>query len=91
MTWYEAHIEEGVRDIVKLLRDNGFNTTSSCHHENPMQIQCEYSQDGEIGRLHDLIYNYLIEVERIVTFSIHVEHEVVDGHCYSFMEVKIPK
>ena len=33
MNWYDENIEEGIRYIVKLLRDNGFNTTCSCEHE----------------------------------------------------------
>jgi hypothetical protein len=29
--WYK-NIEPGIRDMVRLLRDNGFNTTTSCEH-----------------------------------------------------------
>ncbi len=53
--WYEENIEEGVRDVVKLLRDNGFNTVCSCHHS--MEVMLESHMDGEIKRLHDLLFN----------------------------------
>ena len=42
--WYEQ-IEPGVRDIVRLLRDNGFNTTSSCEHN--MEIQFANTHDAD--------------------------------------------
>jgi pyrrolidone-carboxylate peptidase len=51
--WYEEHIEEPVRELVKLLRNNGFNTECSCGHE--MYVQCNYILDGEIQRLHNLL------------------------------------
>jgi hypothetical protein len=53
--WYEENIEEGVRDLVRLLRDNGFNTTCSCHHD--MEVMVAVIMDGEMKWLHDLLYN----------------------------------
>lgn len=53
--WYEQNIELGIRDIVRLLRDNGVNTTYSCHHA--MVIEAENSDDAELT----YIYNLLIE------------------------------
>ena len=53
--WYEEYIEEPVRNAVKLLRDNGFNTECSCGHG--MYVQCSYLADGEIKRLDDLLFN----------------------------------
>ncbi len=55
MNWYEKYIEEGIRNAVKLLRDNGFNTFYSCHHA--MVVECESYESGDIERL----YNLLIE------------------------------
>ena len=52
--WYEENIEVGVRDIVRLLRDNGFNTACSCHHD--MEVMIESCLDGEMQRLHNLLY-----------------------------------
>ena len=59
MNWLEENIEEPIRDIVKILRDNGFNTTCSCGHD--MEITGEYLPDYDIKRMHDLLYNHLIE------------------------------
>jgi hypothetical protein len=53
MNWLENNIEEPIRDTVKLLRDNGFNTECSCGHN--MTVQCNYLADGEIQRLHCLL------------------------------------
>jgi hypothetical protein len=38
MDWYE-NIELEIRPLVKLLRDNGFNTTGSCGHEMWVEIE----------------------------------------------------
>lgn len=54
MNWYEQ-IEEGIRDVVKILRDNGFNTTCSCHHD--MEVMVNMFHDGEMMRLHNTLYN----------------------------------
>lgn len=37
--WYEC-VEEPIRPLVKLLRENGINTTCSCGHG--MYCECEY-------------------------------------------------
>ena len=86
--WYEERIEEPVRDIVKLLRDNGFNTECSCGHN--MEVQCQYLIDGEFFELHKLIYNYLYEKGEKVDFEIDVRHVVTDGHSHSSFDVKLP-
>lgn len=89
--WYDSNIEEGIRDIVKLLRENGINTESSCHHQSPMMVQCQFIPDGHIKRIHDLVWNHLYESHRTVSFEIHVHHEVMDGVIFSGLEVRIPK
>jgi len=53
--WYEENIEAGVREVVRLLRDNGINTTQSCHHA--MLVEAESYEDNEASK----IYNLLIE------------------------------
>ena len=53
MNWYDQ-IEEPVRGLVKLLRNNGFNTICSCGHE--MYVQMEWGGFEEEAR--DL-YNLL--------------------------------
>ena len=52
--WYEEAIEEPIRPLVKLLRENGFNTTCSCGHE--MYVELEFYFDEDITRLHDLLW-----------------------------------
>jgi len=52
--WYRKYIEEPVRDIVYILRNNGFNTTCSCGHN--MTIEIDMSWDA----LENL-YNCLAE------------------------------
>jgi hypothetical protein len=56
MNWYDKYIEEPIRDLVRLLRDNGFNTECSCGHK--MYVQCQYiTDDGAIARLDKLLYS----------------------------------
>lgn len=84
MNWYDDNIEEPVRSLVKLLRDNGFNTECSCGHE--MYVQCQYILDGQIVELHRLLCN-----SGYLNYEINVKIEVVDGHQYSHLDVKLPK
>jgi len=84
MDWYEECIEEPIRDLVKLLRDNGFNTECSCGHE--MYVQCQYLLDGEIFRLHKLLFNAGYR-----DYEIDLKVRVMDGHQYPTMDVKIGK
>jgi len=51
--WYEQMIEEPIKDLVFLLRNNGFNTTCSCGHD--MTVEMEYYSGDDIERLHDLL------------------------------------
>ena len=56
ITPFYQHIEPGVRDIVKLLRDNGINTTASCDHQHYIQYDC----GGiflEVEFIHRLLFN----------------------------------
>ena len=81
MDWYEEKSEAPIRDVVKVLRDNGFNTENSCGHE--MYVQCDYFPDAEIKSLDDLLYNngyrdYLISVELIRS----------DGCLYTSIDVR---
>ncbi len=66
--WYRA-IEAGIRRHVRLLRDNGFNTYSSC--QSRMEVALDISTTGELARLDDLLsrsgftdYTILTRVER---------------------------
>jgi len=53
--WYEKMIEEPLKDLVKLLRNNGFNTFCSCGHKPSPYIQMEWYDDLDITRLYSLL------------------------------------
>jgi hypothetical protein len=59
-------IEEPIRDIVRLLRDNGINTTCSCGHDMHVEI--------ELG-------NHMDEVERIAGFLWDNGYKVFKIEC----------
>lgn len=67
--WYKENIEEEIRDIVRLLRDNGINTECSCGHD--MYIQCQYVNDEEIDKVKIL----LLENE-------HFDFTIIIGICF---------
>lgn len=71
MDWYD-NIEAPIRPLVKLLRDNGFNTYCSCGHE--MKVDCDLTLDGEMKRLHDLLAH-----NGHRNYTIILYHEVVKG------------
>lgn len=90
MNWYDENIEEGIRDVVKLLRDNGFNTTCSCEHK--MYVEGNLIVDGDLKRMHDLIWNFLHENNIPINFEIDINHKVVDGWIvWTRFEIKIQK
>ena len=51
--WYDQ-IEQPVRSLVKLLRNQGFNTTCSCGHDKTIQLEW-YGFEGEIHKLCSLL------------------------------------
>lgn len=53
--WYEEFIEEEIRPVVRLLRDNGFNTFCSCGHKMYVELECY-----DPAHITD-IYNLLME------------------------------
>jgi len=91
--WYGRCIDEPLRDIVRLLRDNGVNTECSCAHENPMWIQCHYIPGSEdVYNIHQLLWSYFSEHHLPVTFTIKVTHEVKDGYTtLGSLEIRIPR
>jgi hypothetical protein len=66
MNWYEQVIEEPIRNIVRILRNNGINTISSCGHR--MWIECEvYDAEAELRKIYDALtefgyYHYSAQV-----------------------------
>ncbi len=66
--WYRL-IEPGIRRYVRVLRDNGFNTTTSCGHR--MEVTLDVSPHEDLARLDGLLsrlrfadYTILVRVER---------------------------
>lgn len=56
-TWYNQ-IEEPIKKLVKLLRNNGFNTFCSCGHKNPLPyVQMEWYACDDIERLYNLLWD----------------------------------
>ncbi len=55
MTKFYDDIEEPIRNLVKLLRENGFNTLCSCGHYPYPYIEMEWYHDDEITKLYELI------------------------------------
>ena len=78
--WYER-IEPGVREIVRLLRDNGINTECSCEHEK--YIQCQYINDGFIREVDYLLFNAGFR-----NYSIDLNLIREDGHLRSSINIK---
>jgi len=88
-TWYKDRIEEPVRDIVRILRNNGINTECSCGHEK--YIQCQYIPEVDVQDIHMLLWNYLHSLgDNDPTFTISVEHKVIKGHQYSSLQIDLP-
>jgi len=54
--WYELKIEEPIRNLVKILRNNGFNTICSCGHQPKPYVQMETYDPYEVSRLNDLLH-----------------------------------
>jgi len=55
--WYDCFIEDPLKDLVRILRNNGFNTFCSCGHRPKPYIQMEWYDDAEVTK----IYNLLVE------------------------------
>ena len=67
--WYNQ-IEPGIRNEVKLLRDNGFNTYSSCEHRMEVAID-----SADVEQLSGLLL-----ASGYRDFVIMRRHEARDGH-----------
>ena len=61
LNWYEIHIEEPLRDLVRYLRNNGINTECCCAHDDPMYVQCQFMLDGTLSNLNHLLLLYYQE------------------------------
>lgn len=81
MDWYETHIEKPIIDLVRLLRDNGFNTQCSCGHEK--YVECQYIPGGDIQRLDNLLFD-----NGYKNYEITISVSRQDGHLNSWLSVK---
>ena len=80
--WYKR-IEKPVRDLVYLLRNNGFNTTSSCGHTKPTPyVQMAWYVHEDIQRLYNLLWD-----NGYKTFELHLFWP--SSGIGRFMEVKL--
>jgi hypothetical protein len=80
MDWYEQKIESEVRDLVKLLRNNGFNTVASCGHDLTVNIQSQSEVDliNVIELLNDNIDRYKADyVYRVDKCNCHITKYIV--------------
>ena len=78
--FYEQ-LEPAVRPIVKLLRDQGFNTTCSCGHVR--YVEMETDGDGDARRLVDT----LIEAGH-TNFHVVLSWQFVGGKHYRLLRVE---
>lgn len=85
--WYTETIEEPVRELVHILRNNGFNTECSCGHE--MYIQCQYIPEGQLMELHNLIFNYLVANNEALNYDIDIKIKVREGHMYPSLDINL--
>lgn len=78
--WFGC-VEGPLRNLVRLLRNNGFNTYSSCGHLPPY-VQMEWYEDEQITQLYNLLvengyYNFKItavwETHSPIQRSRHIE------------------
>ena len=82
--WYLNNIEPEIREVVKILRDNGINTKGSCGHR--MWVYCDWLDKEGINRavnaLRDAGYigfyvnaQVYINLEGIPNCSIRIEFD----------------
>jgi hypothetical protein len=83
--WFEHNIEEKVRKYVKALRDNGINTTASCHHEG--YIECEASDPT-----HELEVIYTVLVESgIERYNVEIYAEYTPKYYHKYLRILSPE
>lgn len=84
MNWYDENIESEIRELVKILRNNGFNTTSSCGHK--MEIEGDIFIDYDLKKMNDLLFNYFYERNCIpnyeIIFSVKVQNGIILNNIF---------
>ena len=77
--WYKT-LEPRVREVVKLLRNNGINTECSCEHEK--YVQCQFNIDGLAKKVDDLLFN-----NKYRNYQIDITIRREEGFVRSSMEI----
>ena len=75
--WY-SQIEEPIRGLVKVLRDNGVNTTWSCGQK--MAVEATIIPDGQLNTIHRAVFDFLIEENKELDYTIDIHMAVNSGH-----------
>lgn len=83
-TAFYQDIEPGVREIVRLLRDNGINTTCSCEHEGYIEFEL-VGLAHEVKAIHDLLFNTGLRGYKIET----IFGQPPDGFWYHRGTIKL--
>ena len=83
MSWFDK-LEEPIRPLVKLLRDNGINTTSSCGHEMCVEAEGYFSDLNEIADLLTRNGYKLFHIEKVLGIN-----EL--GNRYNSLTIWVPK
>lgn len=78
--WYDG-IEPEIREYVRLLRNNGFNTISSCGHE--MWIVIENNDGDTAERLDWFLYDHFAGTVTPCTWHISEDIWRERGRAYS--------
>ena len=86
--WYDQFIEDPLKDLIKVLRHNGINTECSCGHD--MYIQCQHIPAWELQDINKILLCYLDENNLPQDFKIIITHEVMDGHQFTNLDIKLP-
>ena len=88
MTEFYGELEPEIREIVRTLRDNGVNTTSSCGHK--MYVEADIIPDGMLHTIHKTLFNYLVEIGKETKYSITItlEQNIAGlSRCFAVIQV----
>ena len=81
-------IEPEIREIVKVLRDNGINTTCSCGHK--MYVEADVIPDGTLQVIHKVLFNHLTEQKHNLKYTITIVLEQnIAGLSRCFASIQI--
>ena len=78
------NIESGIRELVFILRNNGFNTDFSCAHE--MWIKIKIKHISELSRLNKLLIEININ-DFIIDHRIYYENKILKDE-YLILKLK---